>query len=59
MNSSFYCYSLNSGGDQQPYIASRSHGGWDVSYITVENRTLDGALSDSPEISLVVFDTTI
>lgn len=59
MNSAFYCYSLNSGGNQQPYVISRSHNAWNVYSMTVENRSLAGDLIDSPEISMLIFDTAI
>ena len=59
MQSARYCYSLNSTG-QQPFILSRSYAdGWDVNSFVIENRNLAGDLEDSPEISVIIFDTAV
>lgn len=58
MNSSFYSYSLNSGGTQQPCVVSR-FGSWSTSSITIENRDLTGNLTDSSEINVIIFDTAV
>jgi hypothetical protein len=59
MHNPVYCYSLNSTGNQ-PFILSRSYtDGWDVNSIVIENRNLAGDLVDSPEISVIIFDTAV